>query len=472
MKASAWRSLLLAAGGFALIAGAWAEAERCERHMQVRGAADQSACLTELRVSRMVDPAWKATVGTLVGRGGQYFVAASKSASCSAVAYDKVSHMPSVMADDLSKSRALDNCRAQGCECEIILGTGAVFNPESPHLRTVAGANRFGQISDAQTGQAAISSSRVNELGEEFARQVFGRLMAQISGGAAGAPPAGQPPATDDTAARPQPVSLPPAPPAPATGMPGAQRQSTESVAQREPAAISPGRRVALVIGNSAYAGAPLANPSNDARDMAAALGRAGFTTILALDATLPQMREATRRFSQAADRSDAALIYFAGHGIEAKGRNYLIPVGADVKFEYELADQAFDTGVWLDMLDSVRGDNPNRVNVLILDACRNNEFARGWRSSGKGLGRLDAPSGTFIAFSTAPGRVAEDGVGQRNSPFTRHLLSEMQAVDQPIELVFKEVRRKVMSETRGQQVPWDNSSLVGHFSFVPRTAK
>jgi hypothetical protein len=419
-----------------------------------------------------VDPAWKASVGTLVGRGGQYFIAASKPGACNAVAYDKVSHMPSVMADDLSKARALDNCRAQGCECEIILGTGMVLSPESPHLRTLAGENRFGQPADAQLGSAAISSARANELGEEFARQVFGRLMAQIASGTAASPPAANPPPSAESGARPQPVNLPSTTPVTAPSVPSAERRPEESTKERMATVIAPGRRVALVIGNSAYAGAPLSNPANDASDMASALKGAGFTTILALDANLQQMREATRRFSQAAAASDAALIYFAGHGIEAKGRNYLIPVGADVKFEYELADQAFDSGVWLEMLDSVRGDNPNRVNVLILDACRNNEFARGWRSAGKGLGRLDAPSGTFIAFSTAPGRVAEDGVGHRNSPFTRHLLREMQAIDQPIELVFKEVRRKVVSETRGQQVPWDNSSLIGHFSFAPGRPK
>ncbi len=191
------------------------------------------------------------------------------------------------------------------------------------------------------------------------------------------------------------------------------------------------------------------------------------FETTLVRDATLAQMRTATRRFADAAASSDVALIFFAGHGIEAKGRNYLIPISADITQEYELEDQAYDAGRWLDMLEGLKTVNRQRVNIVILDACRNNEFARSWRSNSRGLARMDAPTGTFVAFSTAPGKVAGDGAkGQRNSPFTKNMLKAMQTPDVPIELMFKEVRRLVLEETKNEQVPWDNSSLVGDFVF------
>ena len=226
-------------------------------------------------------------------------------------------------------------------------------------------------------------------------------------------------------------------------------------------------RRVALVIGNSAYRNNPLVNPVNDASDLEATLRGLGFKTIFVKDATIDQMRNATRQFADEAASSDVALIFFAGHGIEAKGRNYLIPVSADIKHEYELEDQAYDAGRWLDMLESMKSTNKQRVNIVIIDACRNNDLSRGWRSASRGLARMDAPTGTFVAFATAPGKVAMDGAkGQRNSPFTKNLLRAIQTPDMPIELVFKEVRRLVLEETKNEQVPWDNSSLVGDFVF------
>ena len=145
-----------------------------------------------------------------------------------------------------------------------------------------------------------------------------------------------------------------------------------------------------------------------------------------------------------------------------------MVPVNADLKFEHELLDQAFDANQWLEMLEGIRSANADRVNIVILDACRNNNLV-GARSLSRGLGRLDAPSGTFLAYSTAPGKVAADGPrGQRNSPFTKHLLQAMQQPNQPIEEVFKEVRRNVSRETAGAQVPWESTSLTGFFSFRP----
>ena len=203
-------------------------------------------------------------------------------------------------------------------------------------------------------------------------------------------------------------------------------------------------RRDALVIGNAQYKSSPLENSVNDATDMDLALKRFGFQTTFLRNATLGQMREATRRF---ADQLTNA-------------------VNADLKFEYELADQAYDAAAWLEMLEMIKSNNSDRVNIVILDACRNNNLI-GSRSLNRGLGRMDAPGGTFLSYSTAPGKVAADGArGERNSPFTRNLLKAIQQPNQPIEEVFKEVRRNVSRETLGAQVPWESTSLTGFFSF------
>ncbi len=235
---------------------------------------------------------------------------------------------------------------------------------------------------------------------------------------------------------------------------------------QRPQVALRNERLLALVIGNSSYKVSTLDNPANDANDVAESLKKFGFQTTLVRNATLGQMREATRKFADQLPSADVALIYFAGHGIELNRKNYMIPVNADLKFEYELADQGYDAGIWLEMLESIKSNNADRVNIVILDACRNNSLI-GSRNLGRGLGKMDAPSGTFLAYSTAPGKVAADGGrGERNSPFTKHLIRAMQQPNQPIEEVFKEVRRNVGKETNGAQVPWESTSLTGFFTF------
>jgi len=240
---------------------------------------------------------------------------------------------------------------------------------------------------------------------------------------------------------------------------PSVQVQQPQIAARKE-------RRLALVIGNSNYKGSPLGNPANDATDIASQLKSFGFQTTLLRDATLSQMRDATRKFADQLPSTDVALVYFAGHGIEMKGRNYMIPINADMKFEYELSDQAYDAGLWLEMLEMIKSSNAERVNIVILDACRNNGLIAA-RSLSRGLGKMDAPSGTFLAYSTSPGKVALDGArGERNSPFTKHLIRAMQQANKPIEEVFKEVRRNVGKETNGGQVPWESTSLTGFFTF------
>ncbi len=225
-------------------------------------------------------------------------------------------------------------------------------------------------------------------------------------------------------------------------------------------------QRVALVIGNSSYKEAPLKNPANDATDMASALRALGFSVTLKTNADSRQMRAAVREFAQHLKRGGVGLFYYAGHGVQSRnGRNYLIPVGAYLKDEFELEDEALDANRVLAGMEEAG----NRVNIVILDACRNNPFARSWRSVSSGLAQMSAPAGSFVGFATAPGQVAADGSG-RNGLYTKHLLANLKAGDSDIDRVFTRVTAAVAKETGNKQVPWKSSSLTGDFYFRPAT--
>ncbi len=221
--------------------------------------------------------------------------------------------------------------------------------------------------------------------------------------------------------------------------------------------------RVALVIGNADYKDAPLANPTRDAADMAQALEAGGFKVIRRDNASLREMHLALREFGDNLTRNATGVFYFAGHGMQVRGRNYLIPVGADIAREDEVAFAALDLAAVIDKLDSAR----NPVNVVILDACRNNPFAGRFQASARGLAQVEAPPGTLIAFATAPGSVAADGQGD-NGLYTKHLAREMRKPGAAVEEVFKSVRAAVRRESNGQQVPWESTSLESPFAFVP----
>jgi uncharacterized caspase-like protein len=225
-------------------------------------------------------------------------------------------------------------------------------------------------------------------------------------------------------------------------------------------------KRLALVVGNNAYPTAPLQNPVNDAKAMAQSLEAAGFTVILRLDARQSDLLAALREFgNQLKDGGPgtAGLFYFAGHGMQIKGRNFLIPVGANIEHEDEVSYQALDAQAVMDKMESAG----NGTNIVILDACRNNPFARSFRSSRQGLAQMDAPVGTLVAFSTAPGSVAADsGAGGGNGLYTAHLLRAIQRPGQKVEDVFKQVRLAVLRESGNRQVPWEASSLIGDFYF------
>jgi formylglycine-generating enzyme required for sulfatase activity/uncharacterized caspase-like protein len=220
-------------------------------------------------------------------------------------------------------------------------------------------------------------------------------------------------------------------------------------------------RRVALVIGNGAYKDSPLLNPVNDARAIAEALRGFGFEVIYGENLSQNEMKRNIRAFGEKIRNGGVGLFYYAGHGIQIKGSNYLIPVGATITSEDEVEYESVDIGLALAQMETAR----NRLNIVILDACRNNPFARSFRSAQKGLASIDAPSGTLIAYATAPGSVASDGTG-RNGLYTQELLKYMKQPDLGIEQVFKQVRASVRSSTEGKQVPWESSSMEGDFYF------
>jgi hypothetical protein len=219
--------------------------------------------------------------------------------------------------------------------------------------------------------------------------------------------------------------------------------------------------RTALVIGNADYKLSPLKNPVNDATDIAAVLKKSGFKVILKVNVTKREMESSVRKFGKALRNGGTGLFYYAGHGMQLKGHNYLIPIKALIESESDVEYESLDAGRVLGKMK----DAGNDLNIVILDACRNNPFARSFRSSTPGLARMDAPKGSLIAYATAPGSIAADGDG-RNGVYTKHLVKNIKKSGLKIEEILKNVRVAVLSETYNKQVPWESSSLAGDFYF------
>ncbi|MCY2993136.1 MAG: caspase family protein [Planctomycetota bacterium] len=223
----------------------------------------------------------------------------------------------------------------------------------------------------------------------------------------------------------------------------------------------------ALVIGNSGYPDAPLRCPGNDAADVGTALQGLGFKVTQKTNLKHAELEAAIRTFGSQVRKGDVAVFYFSGHGTQVQGVNYLIPIQMDAQSEDEIKYKAVPADMVLDKLERAGSS----VNIVILDACRNNPFKR-YRSLMQGLATMSAPQGTLLAYATAPGSVALDGDGDaRNSPYTKHLVQSLKEPGLDVERVFKRVRVNVLDETKNRQVPWESSSLVGEFFFVPALA-
>ncbi|MDI9334940.1 MAG: caspase domain-containing protein [Cytophagales bacterium] len=230
-------------------------------------------------------------------------------------------------------------------------------------------------------------------------------------------------------------------------------------------AASAQERRVALVIGNSAYRASPLPNPVNDAHAMAVTLRNLGFEVIEKQNLGREDFSKVVREYGDKLRGASVGLFYFAGHGLQVKGRNFLVPIDADIQREDEVPYRGFDVNEVLDKMDSAR----TAVNLVVLDACRNNPFATSFKVSSAGLAQIDAPAGTLIAFSTAPGSVAQDGEGS-NGLYTGALLKHITQPNMAVEQMFKRVRVDVVAASKNQQVPWESSSLNRDFTFAKVT--
>jgi len=226
-------------------------------------------------------------------------------------------------------------------------------------------------------------------------------------------------------------------------------------------------KRVALVIGNAKYAVSPLPNPENDARAMTVKLTELGFEVLSGYNRNQNEMKRLIREFGGKIKGGGVGLFYFAGHGVQVAGRNFLIPIGAQINEEAEVEYESVDAGFVLAQMQEAR----NRLNVIILDACRNNPFVRSFRSGTDGLASIDAPSGSLIAYATSPGKTAKDGGKLGNGLYTSELLKQMSEPGLKIEDVLKRVRVEVEKKSGGLQTPWESSSLKGDFFFKPGEA-
>ena len=225
-------------------------------------------------------------------------------------------------------------------------------------------------------------------------------------------------------------------------------------------------KKTALIIGNGDYKNGPLKNAVNDAYDMAATLGVKGFRVIMKLNASRVEMREAIREFGNEINSGGVGLFYYSGHGLQVDGVNYLIPIDADIELKAEVPEECISANAVLKVMEYSK----NRINVIILDACRNNPYRSFTRSDEKGITRMDPPAGakqgSIIAFATAPGSVASDGE-TRNGLYTSKLLKYINTPGLTLEEVFKRARIDVLQESGGRQTPWENNSLTGDFFFT-----
>ncbi|MBI1890478.1 MAG: caspase family protein [Burkholderiales bacterium] len=222
--------------------------------------------------------------------------------------------------------------------------------------------------------------------------------------------------------------------------------------------------KIALVIGNSTYGNSPLKNPENDARAFADTLKSFGFDVTSVLNGSKQNMHTATSAYlDQLAKRKCVGVFYYAGHGVQLAWKNYLIPVDAKISSLEDVQQEAFDLTYLMSGL--TKASNP--MNVVILDACRDNPFGTSKEPEQKGLSQIDAPHSTILAYATAPGNTASDGGGE-NGLYTENLLREIKVKDAKVEDIFKRVRLNVRKASKGSQIPWESTSLEYDYYFHP----
>lgn len=253
----------------------------------------------------------------------------------------------------------------------------------------------------------------------------------------------------------------------PAAADDGAPAASAEAHERRGFKLVTPDvdeARHALVIGNSSYAVSPLNNPTHDAKLVAASLRSVDFDVVELHDLDREGLLRAIRAFGDKLRKGGVGLFYFAGHGVQVDGRSYLVPVDARIRVTSDVTLEAVDAGHVLARMEEAK----NRLNLVVLDACRNNPLPKATRTSGGGLAFLQAPTGVLIAYATAPGQVAADGSGT-HSVYSEAFAQELRTPGARVEDVFKRVRSRTRRATSGAQVPWESSSLEGDFFFVAK---
>ncbi len=229
---------------------------------------------------------------------------------------------------------------------------------------------------------------------------------------------------------------------------------------------VKPEVKRALVIGCSSYQHAtPLVNPLNDANEMESILQKLGFNVMKSIDPSQKELKIIIDDFGNSLKGSDVGLFYFAGHGVQVKGFNYLIPIDANLSSERLVEYDCVEAGRILAHMEDAR----TSVNLIVLDACRNNPFERSWgRGIGqRGLATMNASKGSLIAYSTAPGTTASDGSGS-NGLYTEALLNHIQGKGTPANTMFQKVRLEVMEKSKEAQIPWESTSLTADFYFNP----
>lgn len=219
-----------------------------------------------------------------------------------------------------------------------------------------------------------------------------------------------------------------------------------------------------MLIGNAGYESSPLANPVQDVKAFASALINLGFEVITKENCTNREMDEAVVDFWNKLKGKEAGLFYYSGHGLQVNGENYLVPMGAKITKELDIPYECYSAKKIIDYMDDAKA----RVNIFILDACRNNPFKRSSRSVGGGLAKMEAANQMLIAYATDPDKVAEDGNPGTNSPYMKNILKNIHTPGLSVELFFKQVRRGVLEETKNVQRPWESSCLTDDFVFVP----
>jgi len=237
-----------------------------------------------------------------------------------------------------------------------------------------------------------------------------------------------------------------------------------KTIRRNNDASTTSERRLALVIGNADYKNAPLRNPVNDANDMEKTLKSLGFEVISRTNAGHKEMEDAIREFGSKLRRSEFGLFFYSGHGVQYNGANFLIPTDADILKETDFKYKTVQADMILDEMNQAG----NRMNVVILDACRSNPFQRGFKSVRQGLAQMNAPEDRqiLIAYATASNSVAADG-SRRNSPYTENLLRYMVKPGLKVDDVFKKVRSGVINDTNNQQFPWIAGSFSDDFYFA-----